>query len=71
MVSFSDYFDVEREDAIIRLTAQGARTGVHNIIVVDRTGGASLPNMIKSNIPARTVFRLTSAGESRAIDVSG
>ena len=27
--------------------------------------------MIKSNIPARAVFRLTLGGESRAIDVSG
>jgi DNA segregation ATPase FtsK/SpoIIIE, S-DNA-T family len=71
IISFFDYFDVEREDVIIRLTAQGARTGIHNIIVVDRTSGASLPGMIKSNIPARTVFRVTSAGESRAIDVSG
>ena len=40
-------------------------------MVVDRTNGASLPGMIKSNIPARAVFRLTSGGESRAIDVSG
>ena len=71
IVSFFDYFDVERGDAVTRLTAQGARTGIHNIIVVDRTSGASLPGMIKSNIPARTVFRLTSAGESRAIDVLG
>jgi DNA segregation ATPase FtsK/SpoIIIE-like protein len=71
IVSFFDYFDVEREASIIRLTAQGARTGIHNIIVVDRTSGASLPSMIKSNIPARAVFRLTSAAESKAIDVSG
>jgi DNA segregation ATPase FtsK/SpoIIIE, S-DNA-T family len=71
IVSFFDYFDVEREDAIIRLTAQGARTGIHNIIVVDRTSGASLPSMIKSNIPTRAVFKLTSAGESKAIGVKG
>jgi DNA segregation ATPase FtsK/SpoIIIE-like protein len=30
-----------------------------------------LPGSIKSNIPARVVFRLSSAGESRAIDVIG
>jgi DNA segregation ATPase FtsK/SpoIIIE, S-DNA-T family len=71
IVSFFEYFDVEREDAIIRLTAQAARTGIHNIIVVDRTSGASLPSMIKSNIPARVAFRLTSVGESRALDVVG
>jgi DNA segregation ATPase FtsK/SpoIIIE-like protein len=71
IVSFFDYFDVEREDAITRLTAQGARTGIHNIIVVDRTSRESLPGMVKSNIPARVVFRLTSVGEARAIDVSG
>jgi DNA segregation ATPase FtsK/SpoIIIE, S-DNA-T family len=71
IVSFMSYFDVEREDALVRLTGLGVRTGIHNIIVVDRTSGASLPSMIKNNIPARIVFRLTSAGESKAIDVSG
>jgi len=30
-----------------------------------------LPANIKGNIPARVVFRLSSAGESKAIDVSG
>jgi len=62
---------VEIEDLIMRLTAQGVRTGIHNIIVVDRTSGASLPGMIKSNVPAWVVFRVTSAGESRAIDELG
>ena len=66
-----DFFDAKTEDVLTMLTAQGARTGIHTIIVVDRTSGASLPSIIKSNIPARAVFRLTSAGESRAIDVSG
>jgi DNA segregation ATPase FtsK/SpoIIIE-like protein len=71
IVSFFNYFDVEREDTIIRPTGQGARTGIHNIIVVCHTSGASWPSMIKSNIPTRFVFRLTSGGESKAIDVMG
>lgn len=71
IVSFCELFGVEIEDSLLRLTAQGVRTGIHNIIVVDRTSGASLPGSIKSNVPARAVFRLTSAVESRAIDVSG
>jgi DNA segregation ATPase FtsK/SpoIIIE, S-DNA-T family len=71
IVAFCEFFDVETEDAFTRLTAQGVRAGIHSIIVVDRTSGQSLPGMIKSNIPARVVFRLTSVGESRAIDVPG
>jgi DNA segregation ATPase FtsK/SpoIIIE-like protein len=71
LITFFNYFDIETEDALTMLTGQGVRAGIHNIIVVDRTSGASLPGMIKSNIPARVVFRLTSAGESRAINVSG
>ncbi len=47
------------------------RTGIHTIVVVDRTTGKSLPNSFKSTIPARVVLRLSSAGESKAVDVSG
>jgi len=71
IVAFCELFGIETEDSFIRLTAQGTRTGIHSIIVVDRTTGQSLPSMIKSNIPARAVFRLTSAGESKAIGVQG
>ena len=71
IVAFCEFFDVETEDSWIRLTAHSERTGIHSIIIVDRTTGASLPSTIKSNIPARAVFRLTSASESRAIEVSG
>jgi len=53
------------------LTGQGARAGIHNIIIVERTNSKSLSSNLKSNIPARVVFRLSSAGESKAIDVSG
>jgi DNA segregation ATPase FtsK/SpoIIIE-like protein len=49
----------------------GARVGIHNIIVTDHTSGTMFPNTLKSNIPARVVFRMSSAGESRAIDVIG
>jgi DNA segregation ATPase FtsK/SpoIIIE, S-DNA-T family len=69
--TFCNVNPVEVEDALIRLTAQGARTGIHNIIVTNHTSGELLPNMLKNNVPARAVFRLTSAGESRTIDVGG
>ena len=53
------------------LTGQGVRAGIHNIMIIERTNGKSLPANIKSNVPARVVFRLSSAGESKAIDLSG
>lgn len=71
MITFLTFFSLENEDALVKLSSLGTRAGIHNIVVVDRTDGKSLPNTIKTSIPARTVFRLTSAGESRAIDVSG
>src|SRR5215217_3283697 len=71
LLTFFDFLDVETEDALTMLTGQGARAGIHNIIVVEHTNGKSLSSSIKSNVPARVVFRLSSAGESKAIDVSG
>jgi DNA segregation ATPase FtsK/SpoIIIE, S-DNA-T family len=71
VVTFGDFSGVEIEDALVRLTSQGAKAGIHNIIVTDHTSGAILPSTIKSNIPARVVFRLSSVGDSRAIDVQG
>jgi S-DNA-T family DNA segregation ATPase FtsK/SpoIIIE len=71
IVTFADFYPREVEDSLVRLTAHGARTGIYNIIVTDHTSGPTLRNTLKSNIPARAVFRLTSPGESKAIDVSG
>jgi len=71
LITFFNFFDIETEDALTMLSGQGVRAGIHNIIIVERTNGKSLPANIKSNIPARVVFRLSSAGESKAIDVSG
>jgi DNA segregation ATPase FtsK/SpoIIIE-like protein len=70
-VTFFNLFDVETESAFTLLTSQGTRAGIHNILVVERTTGKNLPGGIKSNIPARVVFSLSSSRESRAIDVSG
>jgi DNA segregation ATPase FtsK/SpoIIIE, S-DNA-T family len=71
LITFFNFFDIETEDALTMLTGQGVRAGIHNIIIVERTNGKSLSTNIKSNIPARVVFRLSSVGESKAIDVSG
>jgi DNA segregation ATPase FtsK/SpoIIIE-like protein len=70
-ITFIDFLSVETEDALVRLTAQGPRTGIHNILIADHTNGSALPGVIKNNIPARVVFRMSSAGESKAIEVSG
>jgi DNA segregation ATPase FtsK/SpoIIIE-like protein len=71
IVSNIAFFSEELTDAATILTEQGIRAGIHNIVVVGRANGESLPRNIKSNIPARVVFRMSSAGESRAIEVSG
>jgi len=70
LITFFNFFDIETEDALTMLTGQGVRAGIHNIIIVERTNGKGLSTNIKSNIPARVVFRSSSAGESKAIDVS-
>jgi S-DNA-T family DNA segregation ATPase FtsK/SpoIIIE len=71
MITLFSFFDIETEDALTMLTGQGVRAGMHNTIIVERTNGKSLSTNIKSNIPARIIFRLSSAGESKAIDVLG
>jgi S-DNA-T family DNA segregation ATPase FtsK/SpoIIIE len=71
VVTFLDSFYVENIDMLTLLTGRGIRTGIHNIVVVDQTTGESLPRSIKSNIPARVGFRLSSASDSKAIDVLG
>lgn len=71
MITFGAFYSVEIEDALIRLSSLGGRAGIHNILIVGRADGKSLPSAIKTSIPARVVFRLTSVGESKAIDVSG
>jgi DNA segregation ATPase FtsK/SpoIIIE-like protein len=71
LITFYNISDWDTEDAIPAIAGVSIRTGIHTIVVVDRTTGKSLPTGFKSTIPARIVFRLPSAGESKAIDVSG
>lgn len=71
IITFYNFPDIETEDSLTTLSGQGVRAGIHNIVMVDRTNSQSLPSTIKNNIPARLVFRLTSVGESKAIDVTG
>jgi S-DNA-T family DNA segregation ATPase FtsK/SpoIIIE len=70
LITFYSSSDWDTEDVISQIAGVSSRTGIHTIIVVDRTTGKSLPTSFKSTIPARVVFRLSSAGESKAIDVS-
>jgi S-DNA-T family DNA segregation ATPase FtsK/SpoIIIE len=71
IITFFTFLSEEIEDALVKLSSLGNRAGIHNIVVVDRTDGKSLPSTIKTSIPARIVFRLSSAGESKTIDVLG
>jgi DNA segregation ATPase FtsK/SpoIIIE-like protein len=71
IITRPDFIDIEIEDAITVLTARGIRTGIFNSLVVDQTQGIGLPSPIKSNIPARIAFRMTSSIEARSIDLLG
>jgi DNA segregation ATPase FtsK/SpoIIIE-like protein len=71
IVTYVAFIDDEIRDALTVLTEQGLRAGIHNVVIVNRANRESLPQSLKSNIPARVVFRMSSAGESKAIDVPG
>jgi DNA segregation ATPase FtsK/SpoIIIE-like protein len=52
VITFLTFRDIETTDALPILTGQeGVRAGVHNVVMVDRTNGKSLPSSIKNNIP--------------------
>lgn len=65
IVTYVAFIDDEIEEALILLTEQGLRSGIHNIVVANRANGESLPQSLKSNMPACVVFRMSLAGESR------
>jgi DNA segregation ATPase FtsK/SpoIIIE, S-DNA-T family len=71
IITFTTFFDDEVTDSLTRLTEQGVRAGIYNIVVVNRANSQNLPGNIKSNIPARVVFRMSSAGEAKAIGALG
>lgn len=58
----SDYFDVEIEDALKRITSLGTKVGIHIVLVADNI--KDIPRSIRDNIPARLNF--LAAGENIA-----
>lgn len=61
--SVFNFYSVEVEDAIKRLSSMGAYAGIHLILTGDRLG--DFPKMIKDNIPARLEFNRF--GENEAV----
>lgn len=49
-----DFTDIEREDALKRLTSMAFKAGVHLVILTDQF--SDIPKKIRDNIPARLTF---------------
>jgi DNA segregation ATPase FtsK/SpoIIIE-like protein len=57
-----DFSDIEREDALKRLTSMAYKAGVHIIICADQL--ADIPKSVRDNVPVRLTF--DKFGESKA-----
>jgi S-DNA-T family DNA segregation ATPase FtsK/SpoIIIE len=57
----------EIEAAVARVAQLGAQVGVHIIIATSNPGNKVLTSSIKSNIPARVSFQVTSEADSRSV----
>jgi DNA segregation ATPase FtsK/SpoIIIE-like protein len=57
-----DFTDIEREDALKRLTSMAFKAGVHLVILTDQL--SDIPKSVRDNIPARLTF--DKYGESKA-----
>jgi DNA segregation ATPase FtsK/SpoIIIE, S-DNA-T family len=57
----------EIEAVVARVAQLGARVGVHIIIATSNPGNKVLTSSIKSNIPARVAFQVTSEADSRSV----
>jgi len=49
-----DFTDIEREDALKRLTSMAYKAGIHLIILADQL--ADLPKSVRDNVPVRLTF---------------
>jgi S-DNA-T family DNA segregation ATPase FtsK/SpoIIIE len=57
----------EIEALVARVAQLGAQVGVHLIIATSNPGNKVLTSSIKSNIPARVTFQVTSEADSRSV----
>jgi DNA segregation ATPase FtsK/SpoIIIE, S-DNA-T family len=57
----------EIEAVVARAAQLGAQVGVHIIIATSNPGNKVLTSSIKSNIPARVAFQVTSEADSRSV----
>ena len=62
----------ETENLIIRLAQKAGSSGIHMMLATQTPSGEVITNLIKSNVPAKAVFTLSSANESiNILDVPG
>jgi S-DNA-T family DNA segregation ATPase FtsK/SpoIIIE len=57
----------ETEAVVARVAQLGTQVGVHLIIATSNPGSKVLTSSIKSNIPARVTFQVTSEADSRSV----
>jgi DNA segregation ATPase FtsK/SpoIIIE-like protein len=71
VVYFCYYADVESNDAMQQITSTSLRTGIHLFIVTNRMSEKNISVDVKSNIPNRAVFTVTSTQDSQVAGVKG
>jgi DNA segregation ATPase FtsK/SpoIIIE, S-DNA-T family len=69
--NYCDSADVETTYSMAWITNTGLKAGIHLFIVANRTRDKNFSADLKSNIPNRAVFTVTSAQDSRQTDVKG
>jgi S-DNA-T family DNA segregation ATPase FtsK/SpoIIIE len=63
--------DIETIYSLTRLTSDGFKTGIHLFLFANRLNDGTVSPYIKANVPARAVFNVTSAQESKYGGVKG